>query len=112
MRLIAREALQLGLARKDQRPPVYAHAERQDRDRPHRERQHGQSWNVHCGASSEKSCQLQPLRGSESPSHSTTSVGFRSTGRDTLWKFGEVAITAAWISANCSLVPLPLTRTV
>ena len=35
-----------------------------------------------------------------------------STGRDTLWKLGEVAITASWISANSSLVPLPLMRTV
>jgi hypothetical protein len=43
--------------------------------------------------------------------YSTTSVGLRSTGRDTLWKLGEVAITAWWISANCSLVPLPLMRT-
>ena len=27
-------------------------------------------------------------------------VGLRSTGRDTLWKLAEVAITASWISAN------------
>jgi hypothetical protein len=26
-----------------------------------------------------------------------TKVGLRSTGRDTLWKLGEVAITASWI---------------
>ena len=39
--------------------------------------------------------------------YSTTSVGTRSTGRDTLWKFGEVAITALWISTNCSREPLP-----
>src|SRR5690348_3562270 len=45
------------------------------------------------------------------PDYSTMRVGFRVTGRDTLWKFGEVAITASWISANCALVPLPLTRT-
>src|SRR5262245_10800643 len=41
-------------------------------------------------------------------SHSTTSVDFRATGRDTLKKLGEVAITAAWTSANCALLPLPL----
>ena len=34
--------------------------------------------------------------------YSTTSVGMRSTGRDTLWKLGDVAITALWISTNCS----------
>jgi hypothetical protein len=44
--------------------------------------------------------------------HSTIRVGRRSTGRATLWKFGDVAITALWTSAKCSLVPLPLMRTV
>ena len=46
-----------------------------------------------------------------SGNYSTTRVGLRVTGWDTLWKLGEVAITASWISANCSLVPLPLMRT-
>jgi uncharacterized protein with beta-barrel porin domain len=43
--------------------------------------------------------------------HSTTRVGSRAIGRETLWKLGEVFITASWICANSSGVPLPLMRT-
>jgi len=42
----------------------------------------------------------------------TTRVGRSATGLAMLWTLGEVAITAACTSANCSFVPLPLMRTV
>jgi len=48
----------------------------------------------------------------QSHGHSTTKDGLRATGRDRLKKFGEVAMTASWTSANWSFVPLPLMWTV